>query len=131
MKAHQPLDDADRAPWLAAVGRWIDGWLEAGSPGVIACSALKRAYRDELSRGRPQLRLVFLDGARDLIAARLAGRRGHFMPPDLLASQFADLEPPGPDERPIVVDIDQPVDAQADGVIAALAADPESETPWP
>lgn len=131
MEAGTPLDDADRAPWLAAVGRWIDDRTRAGSGGVITCSALKRAYRELLSRGRPQVRFVFLNGAREAIATRLAGRHGHFMPPDLLTSQFADLEPPGPDEHPIAVDIAQSPGAQADGVVAALATDPESLTRWP
>ncbi|MGH6958704.1 MAG: gluconokinase, partial [Caulobacteraceae bacterium] len=94
MKAGHPLNDADRAPWLAAIGRWIDARAAAGEPAVVACSALKRAYRDTLARGRPQVRFVFIRLDEATIAERLAHRRGHFMPPSLLASQFDALEPP-------------------------------------
>ena len=87
---------------------------------VIACSALKRAYRDRIVRGRPNVRLVFLEGTQDLIAARLANRRGHFMPPSLLASQFAALQPPTPDEQAIVLDIAQPLAAQVAQAVADL-----------
>ncbi|MDQ0464010.1 gluconokinase [Caulobacter ginsengisoli] len=112
MAAGTPLTDADRAPWLAAVADWI-----AGHPqGVVACSALKRAYRDRL--GAP--RLVYLRGEPDLIARRLEARRAHFFAPDLLASQFADLEPPGPDEQPIVIDCALPTAAQVEAVLAQM-----------
>jgi carbohydrate kinase (thermoresistant glucokinase family) len=87
---------------------------------VIACSALKRTYRRDLSAGRPEVIVVFLKGSEPLIAARLERRGGHFMPAGLLASQFAALEPPTPDEKPIVVDIDQPVAAQVEDVVAGL-----------
>ena len=120
MKAGVPLDDADRAPWLAAIAAWIDGQAAAGAAGVVTCSALKRAYRDRLTDGRPQVRIVYLKGSRAVIAARVAKRAHHFMPPSLLASQFADLEPPGPDEHPIVIDIDQPVAAQVEAIVVAL-----------
>jgi len=132
MKAGVPLTDADRAPWLAAIAAWIDGQAAAGQPGVVTCSALKRAYRDRLTEGRPQVRIVYLKGSRALIADRLAKRTHHFMPPSLLASQFAALEPPGPDEHPIVVDIDQPVEAQVVAIVRALgvgAGDPEFGKP--
>lgn len=105
MASGQPLDDADRRPWLAAVARWIDGQCAAQMPGVITCSALKRAYRDALRAGRPQLRLLFLRAAEDAIAARLAGRQGHFMPAQLLHSQFQAQEQPGADEGVKVVDV--------------------------
>lgn len=104
MAAGRPLDDADRRPWLAAVARWVDGQRAARMPGVITCSALKRAYRDALRAGRPQLRLLFLRMAEPAIAARLAGRHGHFMPPSLLHSQFEALQAPGADEDALVVD---------------------------
>ena len=120
MRHGVPLDDADRAPWLAAVGAWIDGWRRAGVSGVITCSALKRAYRRTLMQGRAGLRFVFLKGPESLLAARLERRRGHFMPPGLLASQLAALEEPGPEEGAIVVDIDGPVEAQILTVVAAL-----------
>jgi len=108
MRGGTPLTDADRRPWLARVAEVIDGWRKAGTHGVIACSALKRAYRDLIIGDRPDVRLVYLQGATPVIAARLRGRRGHYMPPALLASQFEALEPPGPEERPITVSIDQP-----------------------
>ena len=122
MKAGIALDDADRGPWLAAVGRWIDAWIASGVCGVIACSALKRAYRTRLSEGRPQIRYVFLKGSEATLKARVAARRGHFMPPSLLASQIADLEAPTPDEHPIVINIDKTVEAQVDDVVQALNA---------
>jgi gluconokinase len=123
MKAGIPLDDADRAPWLAAIGVWMDGQAARGAGGVVTCSALKRAYRDQLRAGRPFARLVYLNGSEPLIAGRLAARTGHFMPPSLLASQFATLEPPTPDEQAIVVDIDQPVTAQVDEIVDTLRAE--------
>jgi carbohydrate kinase (thermoresistant glucokinase family) len=122
MKAGVPLTDADRAPWLAAIAAWIDGQAAAGEAGVVTCSALKRAYRASLTAGRPQVRIVYLRGSQAVIAARLARRRHHFMPPSLLASQFADLEEPGADEHPIVIDIDQSVEAQVEEIVAAVAA---------
>ncbi|HTZ01441.1 MAG TPA: gluconokinase [Xanthobacteraceae bacterium] len=101
----EPLDDADRWPWLHAIADWIDSTRRTGNHGIVACSALKRAYRDILIDGRPDVRLVFLQGDRDLIAQRVAARADHFMPPELLDSQFAALEPPQPDEKPIVVSV--------------------------
>ncbi len=120
MKAGVPLTDADRLPWLAAIGAWMDREAAAGQGGVVTCSALKRAYRDVLTDGRPFVRFVYLKGSEELIAARVARRVGHFMPPSLLASQFADLQPPGPDEHAIVIDVDQPARAQVDEIVAAL-----------
>ncbi|HEY5107410.1 MAG TPA: gluconokinase [Caulobacteraceae bacterium] len=120
MKAGFALDDADRAPWLAAIGDWIDGQTARGAGGVVTCSALKRAYRDQLARGRPQVRFVFLRGSRALIATRVARRTGHFMPASLLDSQFAALQPPGLGEHPIDVDIDQPVEVQVDQIVRSL-----------
>lgn len=110
MHAGLPLDDADRAPWLRRVAAWIDAHLAAGESGVVACSALRRVYRDAIVRGRSDVRLVHLDGARALIAQRLAVRRGHFMPARLLDSQFAALQPPDPDENAIVVGIGESPD---------------------
>lgn len=120
MKAAIPLTDADRAPWLAAIAAWIDAQAAAGAPGIVTCSALKRAYRIGLTQGRPQVRIVYLQGSPALIAERLAKRQHHFMPPSLLASQFADLEPPGPDEHPLIIDIDQPVAAQVEDIVRLL-----------
>ncbi|HEY5412696.1 MAG TPA: gluconokinase [Caulobacteraceae bacterium] len=119
MASGHPLTDADRAPWLAAIGAWIDRQIAAGASGVIACSVLKRAYRDQLRAGRPEVRLVYLKGDETTICTRVERRKGHFMPPSLLGSQFAALEPPTPDEHPIVVDIRQPVEAQVDEICRA------------
>ncbi|MFF5231529.1 gluconokinase [Dactylosporangium sp. NPDC000521] len=105
MAAGQPLTDDDRAPWLAAIGRWIDELAAEGTPGVVSCSGLRRQYRDQLREGRPQVRLVFLDGSRELITRRLAARHGHFMRVEMLDSQFAALEPPQPDEDVLEVSI--------------------------
>jgi carbohydrate kinase (thermoresistant glucokinase family) len=109
MHARHPLDDRDRWPWLEKVADWIDGWRQVGTFGVITCSALKRSYRDFLTSGRPEMRVVYLHSDRTVIAARLAARQGHFMPTSLLDSQFAILEEPDPDEDPIRVDVDRPV----------------------
>jgi carbohydrate kinase (thermoresistant glucokinase family) len=105
MHAGKPLTDEDRWPWLHGIAAWIDATRHAGNHGVMACSALKRAYRDILIDARPDVRLVFLKGEKGLIARRIAAREGHFMPPTLLESQFATLEEPEPDERPIIVSI--------------------------
>jgi len=102
MAAGTPLDDADRAPWLATVGRTLG---EVPGDCVIACSALKRAYRTAIERAaRQPVTFLWLDGPRDVIAERMAARTGHFMPTSLLDSQIATLEPPGPDERAIRLD---------------------------
>jgi carbohydrate kinase (thermoresistant glucokinase family) len=103
-----PLDDADRAPWLAAIAQWIDERREQGAPGIVSCSALKRAYRERIVGARPDVRLVYLRGDRQVIGRRLAARQGHFMPASLLDSQLAVLEEPGEDERPVVVDVAMP-----------------------
>ena len=105
MKSGTPLTDQDRWPWLRAIAAKIDDWRTQGKAGVITCSALKRAYRDILIGDRREVRLVYLRGSHQLIHERMAARRGHFMPVGLLDSQFATLEEPDPDERPIVVDV--------------------------
>ena len=124
MSAGQPLTDEDRWPWLQAIADEIDRICMAGGHAVIACSALKRVYRDVLVHGRGDVRIIFLDGTQELIAARLAQRKGHFMPPGLLASQFKTLEPPGPAEKPVTVSIDAPVEAIVDDVIRQLGLSP-------
>ena len=120
MQSGHPLTDTDRAPWLAAVAGVIDLRQARGICGVVTCSALKRQYRARIIGDRPWMWLVYLDGAREFIAGRLAARRGHFMPANLLDSQFAALEPPGPDENPITVGIGQPVDRIVGQIAAAL-----------
>ena len=111
MHSGTPLTDEDRWPWLHAIAALIDAWRAEGASGVITCSALKRVYRDILVGQRPDVRIVYLQGEKALIASRLTARRGHFMPPALLDSQFATLEEPGPDERPITVHIGPPPEA--------------------
>jgi gluconokinase len=103
MRAGVPLTDEDRWPWLEAVAALLDERIAAGQSAVVACSALKRSYRDLLLAGRPAVRMVFLEADRDMLAARLAARHGHFFRADLLDSQFADLENPQPAERILVV----------------------------
>jgi gluconokinase len=120
MSAGQPLTDDDRRPWLQAIAGEIDRVCKAGQRVVVACSALKRAYREILLHGRNDVRVVFLDGSEAVIAGRLAQRKGHFMPPGLLASQFQTLEPPGPGERAIIVSIDATIEATVDAIIRQL-----------
>lgn len=108
MRAGTPLTDADRRPWLRAIAAWLAGWADAGENAVVTCSALKRAYRDVLREAGPRIRFVHLNGDRDTLARRIGGRSGHFMPPALLGSQLADLEPLEADEDGVVVDIAAP-----------------------
>ena len=120
MSAGHALTDEDRWPWLQAIAEQIDRLSADGQRAVVACSALKRSYRDILVHGRDDIRIVFLNGTQDLIADRLAARKGHFMPPGLLASQFRTLEPPQPAERPLTVSIDAPVEAVVDDILRQL-----------
>jgi gluconokinase len=120
MSAGHPLTDEDRWPWLQAIADEIDRVCKAGERAVIACSALKHAYRDILVHGRDDVRIVFLEGTQDLIARRLAARKGHFMPPGLLTSQFRTLEPPGANEHPVTVSIDATVETIVDDIIRQL-----------
>lgn len=120
MAAGQALSDEDRAPWLARVREWIDTQLDHGQSGIITCSALKRAYRDALRAKRTNVVFVYIEGDEDLIRQRLDGRTGHFMPPTLLASQFAALEPPADDEHAITVSAADPPQDQIRKAIAAL-----------
>jgi gluconokinase len=124
MSAGHPLTDEDRWPWLNAIADEIERVCKAGGHAVIACSALKRAYRNVLVRGRHDVRLVYLNGAQELIARRLALRKNHFMPPGLLESQFAALQAPGADENPVTVSIDASVDAVVDDIVLKLRLDP-------
>ena len=101
-----PLTDDDRWPWLDAIATWIDKTRRSGGHGVIACSALKRRYRDVLIGDRSDVRLIYLKGAEGLIARRIAVRHEHFMPRSLLHSQFEALEEPGLGENPIIVSIE-------------------------
>lgn len=117
MAAGIPLTDDDRRPWLLAIAARLREAKRAGAGLVVSCSALKRSYRDLLrSEAQADVQVVYLQGSPALIAERMAQRRGHFMPPALLESQFATLEEPAPDEHAWVCDIRQPPDA----IVAAL-----------
>jgi len=130
MSAGHPLTDEDRWPWLQAIANEIDRVCKSGEHAVIACSALKRSYRDVLVHGRSDVRIVYLNGTQELIAGRLARRKGHFMPPGLLASQFKTLEPPDPDEAPVTVSIDASVEEIVDDTVSQLRLSPDtSSTP--
>lgn len=120
MRAGHPLNDDDRRPWLQAIAAEIDRVGDADGRVIIACSALKRSYRDILVHGRDDVRIIFLNGSRELIAERLKNRKGHFMPPELLDSQFKALEIPQADEPAIAVPIDAPVEAIVDAIVAKL-----------
>jgi carbohydrate kinase (thermoresistant glucokinase family) len=108
MAAGTPLADADRWPWLDAIGAWIDEQTSLQIPAIVTCSALKRAYRHRLLHSRPEVQLVYLKGSKELIAERVSRRRNHFMPPALLDSQFETLEEPRGAERPIVINVAMP-----------------------
>jgi gluconokinase len=122
MHAGIPLTDEDRWPWLQAIAAWIDATRRQGNHAVMACSALKRSYRDILVDGRRDVALVFLKGDRELIARRLTTRDAHFMPPSLLDSQFEALEEPGADEKPIVVSIAPHPREIVEAIVAELRA---------
>jgi gluconokinase len=110
MSRGTPLNDDDRLPWLKAIAARIDAARNAGLPIIVTCSALKRSYREILTDGHDDVGFVYLKGAKDLIAGRLAARKGHFMPPQLLDSQMAALQEPSADEPSMVIAIDAPPD---------------------
>lgn len=103
MASGVPLAEELRWPWLAAVRGWLDSQNELGRRGVVACSALRRAYRDVLAGAHGGAFFVHLDIPEDVLARRLEAREGHFMPPSLLTSQLRLLEPPGPDEHGAII----------------------------
>lgn len=115
-----PLTDEDRWPWLGAIAAWIDRTRRAGGHGIVACSALKRRYREILVGGCLDVRLVYLKGDEALIARRIAARQQHFMPASLLHSQFSVLEEPGADEDPITVSIEPSPREIVAHILAAL-----------
>ena len=121
MHAGTPLTDEDRWPWLRAIRAFIDERRAEGGRAVVGCSALKRVYRDILVGDAADVRLVYLKGEHDLIARRQAARHGHFMPASLMASQFATLEEPGPDERPVTVSVAHPPPEIVDAIVRELA----------
>ncbi len=106
MRSGIPLTDADRAPWLEALSSLITGWITRGKNALLACSALKKAYRDELRVG-PEVKIVYLRGTANLLHERLRSRTGHYMSESMLASQLATLEEPIKHEDALVIDIAQ------------------------
>lgn len=121
MAVGQPLDDDDRRPWLEALAVWTRERASEGRSTTLACSALKRSYRDSLRRGAAHTYFVHLVGDRDLILSRIHDRN-HFMPPELLGSQFNDLEPLEPDELGTTVDVTPPVDEIVRAVVEDLTS---------
>ncbi|HMM93959.1 gluconokinase [Phycicoccus sp.] len=119
MSAGVPLTDEDREPWLATIAAWLDAHRDGG--GVVSCSALKRSYRDVLRGGADAAVFLHLHGDRGVLAARVAGRPGHFMPAALVDSQFATLEPLGADERGAALDVSAPVDGLVEQSLQLLA----------
>ncbi|HYB34684.1 MAG TPA: gluconokinase [Mycobacterium sp.] len=118
MSAGEPLTDEDRYPWLEAVGEWLADHRDGG---VMSCSALKRKYRDQLRTHCPRIEFLHLSGAPELIERRHARRPGHFMPTSLLKSQFDTLEPLGPDEHGVVIDVGENVDSIVETFLARSA----------
>lgn len=115
MSRGEALDDGDRWPWLERIGSWL---ADHADGGVIACSALKRKYRDQLRHHCPTVVFLHLEGGRDVIERRQASRPGHFMPASLLTSQFATLEPLAPEEGGVVLDVGASVDQIVEGYLA-------------
>lgn len=120
MRAGVPLTDEDRWPWLGVIAAWMDERIGHGESAVLACSALKRSYRDTLLGGRPEARMVFLATDREVLTRRLAARIGHFFPEELLRSQLEALEPPEPDEQVIRVTPAGDPAAMVTAIIAVL-----------
>ncbi len=120
MSAGLPLDDDDRYPWLETIGEWLAKHDEGG---VMSCSALKRKYRDQLRRHRPDVEFLHLSGSLAVIGRRQASRPGHFMPESLLASQFQTLEPLQPDERGVSIDVGQEIDSIIDSYVGSLSTE--------
>ena len=124
MHSGVPLTDGDRWAWLKAIAIWINKTCSARQHGVVACSALKRSYRDILIGRRTDVRIVYLKGERKLIERRMAARPGHFMPVSLLDSQFSTLEEPEPNENSIVVSIDASAREVVNAILVELDATP-------
>ena len=120
MSAGIPLTDEDRSGWLRSLAYRLRYASEAGVGVVIACSALKRSYRDVLRNGSPDVQFIYLEGSRRLIAERLARRGGHFMQASMLDSQLAILEEPAPDEHAWVCDVALPPQRIVDDLVARV-----------
>jgi gluconokinase len=110
LQSGHPPDERDRWPWLEKIAALIDRWRQLGTPGVIPCAALRRSYRDFLTDGRPEVRVVYLRADRTLLASRQAAGKGSLRPPSLLDSQLGILEEPDPDENSIRVDVSHPIE---------------------
>jgi gluconokinase len=111
MSAGQALDDDDRWPWLEIIGKAMKAECSAGRGVVASCSSLKKVYRQKLAEAaETPIRFIFLHGSREVMAARMASRKGHFMPNSLLDSQLATLEIPGPDENALHLNVELPLD---------------------
>ena len=121
MRSGTALTDEDRWPWLDAIAAWIGAARGQGRPCIVACSALKRRYRERLAGGHGDVLFVYLKGDYETVAARLAGRSGHYMPLSLLQSQFDALEEPGADEGALVLSIGRPVEALVEELAARLS----------
>jgi gluconokinase len=117
MAAGIPLTDADRAPWLDTLHDLLLGWQKAGISGILTCSALKQTYRDRLTAGIPEAHFVWLDPPRSVLAERMAHRHGHFMPPVLLDSQLATLQPPTGDANTLRLDGSEPIDQAVKNIL--------------
>nr|WP_221308655.1 gluconokinase [Nocardiopsis mwathae] len=126
MSAGVPLTDEDRRPWLAALADWIAEHERRAEPTVMACSALRRRYRDVLRTGAPDVRFIHLHGSREVLARRLADRSGHFMPPALLDSQLATLEPLEGGEDGVTLDISSAAEVLVERVVGIIGARPGS-----
>ncbi|WP_040768323.1 gluconokinase [Tsukamurella sp. 1534] len=122
MAAGTPLTDEDRWPWLAAIGAHLRDEMIAGRPAVVACSALKRVYRDRIRAAGASVYFVFLTGGEDVLMRRMQGREGHFMKADMLASQLAILEPLDPDEFGVTVNVSGDVPGIVTEALADFAA---------
>jgi carbohydrate kinase (thermoresistant glucokinase family) len=127
MRSGHPLSDADRRPWLAAVGARMDEYAAADESAVLTCSALKHSYREALLAGRPAARMVFLHVTREVLEARLRARHGHFFPAALLDSQLADLESPQPGEHVLVLEATTSPDQAVNEIIRRLELSPSQE----
>lgn len=134
MSAGIPLDDDDRLPWLRTIGEWLAAHSAGGTANgtatgaVVSCSALKRSYRDVLRESAPGQLFVHLHGSREVVARRVAGRPGHFMPATLVDSQFATLEPLADDEAGLTLDLDRSVDDLVTEFLAATVTDADADT---
>lgn len=122
MRAGIRLDDEDRRPWLQVIGRTLESYQQEEGGVIIACSALKRRYRDLLREHAPEVLFLHLEGSMDTLGARMAARKHEFMPVTLLASQLEALEPLEPDETHIILDVRQPAAELAEQAVAALNA---------